>query len=147
MLLSLLLLSRFSRVWLCATQEMAAHQTPRPWDSPGKNTGVGCHSLLQCMKWKVKGKSLSRVWLCVSPWTVAYKDPPSMGFSRKHTGVGCHRLLRIKKLVLFQIYMWSKKLFYHCKYQCFPLPSCPWYHNFIRKKALHHYMMQTFVST
>src|SRR5574341_1131639 len=21
-----------------------------PWDSPGKNTGVGCHFLLQCMK-------------------------------------------------------------------------------------------------
>ena len=30
-----------------------------PWDSPGKNTGVGCHFLLQCMK--VKVKSLSRV--------------------------------------------------------------------------------------
>ena len=26
-----------------------------PWDSPGKNTGVGCHFLLQCMK--VKGES------------------------------------------------------------------------------------------
>ena len=26
---------------------------PRPWDSPGKNTGVGCHFLLQCMKGKV----------------------------------------------------------------------------------------------
>ena len=27
--------------------------TPRrPWDSPGKNTGVGCHFLLQCMKVK-----------------------------------------------------------------------------------------------
>ena len=25
---------------------------PRPWDSPGKNTGVGCHFLLQCMKAK-----------------------------------------------------------------------------------------------
>ena len=25
---------------------------PRPWDSPGKNTGVGCHFLLQCMKLK-----------------------------------------------------------------------------------------------
>ena len=25
---------------------------PRPWDSPGKNTGVGCHLLLQCMKVK-----------------------------------------------------------------------------------------------
>ena len=25
---------------------------PRPWDSPGKNTGVGCQFLLQCMKVK-----------------------------------------------------------------------------------------------
>ena len=25
---------------------------PRPWDSPGKNTAVGCHFLLQCMKVK-----------------------------------------------------------------------------------------------
>ena len=25
---------------------------PHPWDSPGKNTGVGCHLLLQCMKVK-----------------------------------------------------------------------------------------------
>ena len=31
---------------------MAAHRAPRPWDSPGKNTGVGCHFLLQCMKVK-----------------------------------------------------------------------------------------------
>ena len=30
---------------------------PHPWDSPGKNTGVGCHFLLQCMKMK----SLSEV--------------------------------------------------------------------------------------
>ena len=40
LLLLLLLLSRFSRVHLCATPEMAAHQAPRSWDSPGKNTGV-----------------------------------------------------------------------------------------------------------
>ena len=44
MLLLLLLLSRVSRVRLCVT--------PRSWDSPGKNTGVGCHFLLQCMKVK-----------------------------------------------------------------------------------------------
>ena len=25
---------------------------PLPWDSPGKNTGVGCHFLVQCMKVK-----------------------------------------------------------------------------------------------
>ena len=32
--------------------ETAAHQAPRPCDSQGKNTGVGCHFLLQCMKVK-----------------------------------------------------------------------------------------------
>ena len=32
---------------------MAAHWGyPRPWDSPGKNTRVGCHFLLQCMEVK-----------------------------------------------------------------------------------------------
>ena len=31
---------------------MAAHQAPRPWDSPGKNTGLGCHFLFQCIKVK-----------------------------------------------------------------------------------------------
>ena len=50
--LLLLLLSRFSRVRLFATPWTAAHQGPPPWDSPGKNTGVGCHFLLQCMKVK-----------------------------------------------------------------------------------------------
>ena len=48
----LLLLSCFSRIRLCVTPEMAAHQAPPPWDSPGKNTGVGRHFLLQCMKVK-----------------------------------------------------------------------------------------------
>ena len=27
-----------------------------PWDSPGKNTGVGCHFLLQCMKVKIESE-------------------------------------------------------------------------------------------
>ena len=51
-LLLLLLLSRFSRVQLCVTPERAAHPAPRPWDSPGKNTGVGCYFLLQWVKVK-----------------------------------------------------------------------------------------------
>ena len=56
---------------------------PRPWDSPGKNTGVGCHFLLQCRKVKSQRKSLSRVQLLVTSWTAAYQAPPSMGFSRQ----------------------------------------------------------------
>ena len=31
---------------------------PHPWDSPGKNTGVGCHFLLQCMKVKSESEVL-----------------------------------------------------------------------------------------
>ena len=56
---------------------------PYPWDSPGKNTGVGCHFLLQCMKVKRTVKSLSRVRLLATPCTAAYQAPPSMGFSRQ----------------------------------------------------------------
>ena len=48
----LLLLSRFSRVRLCVTLRRQPTRLPGPWDSPGKNTGVGCHFLLQCMKVK-----------------------------------------------------------------------------------------------
>ena len=89
--LLLLLLSCFSRVWLCATPEMAAHRLPRPWDSPGKNTGVGCHFLLQCMK--VKSESVMsdssrphglQPTRLLHPWD----------FPGKSTGVGCHRLLQ-----------------------------------------------------
>ena len=36
-------------VWL---QRQQPTKLPRPWDSPSKNTGVGCHFLLQCMKVK-----------------------------------------------------------------------------------------------
>ena len=40
-------LSRFSYVRLFATPWIVACWLLSPWDSPGKNTGVGCHSLLQ----------------------------------------------------------------------------------------------------
>ena len=46
----LLLLSRLSGVRLCATPQTAAHQAPRPWDSQGNHTGVGCHFLLHILK-------------------------------------------------------------------------------------------------
>ena len=36
-----------SRVWLFVTARSAAHQAPLSMDSPGKNTGEGCHVLLQ----------------------------------------------------------------------------------------------------
>ena len=37
----------------------------RPWDSPGKNTAVGCHFLLQCMKVKSESE-VAQSWLTLS---------------------------------------------------------------------------------
>ena len=70
---------------------------PRLWDSPGKNTGVGCHFLLQCMREKSESEvaqscpTLSRPHglqptRLLRPWD----------FPGKSTGVGCHCLLRRK---------------------------------------------------
>ena len=68
---------------LCDPIDGSPRRLLHHWDSPGKNTGVGCHFLLQCMKVKVKVKSLSHVQLSATPWTAAYQAPPSMGFSRQ----------------------------------------------------------------
>ena len=102
---------------------------PRPWDSPGKNTGVGCHFLLQCMK--VKVKSLSRVQLLATPWTAAHQAPPSMGFSRQEYWSGVplpspglilvdpssHQLCPLKKLTP---HFWAQGLLF----AFFHLPHC-----------------------
>ena len=37
---------------LCDPIDSSPTRLPSPWDSQGKNTGVGCHFLLQCMKAK-----------------------------------------------------------------------------------------------
>ena len=51
---------------------------PRPWDSPGKNTGVGCHFLLQCMKARSKSEVAQSC-----PTICDHQAPPSMGSSRQ----------------------------------------------------------------
>ena len=48
----LLRLSHFSHVNSVRSHRRQPTRLCRPWDSPGKNTGVGCHFLLQCMKVK-----------------------------------------------------------------------------------------------
>ena len=52
----LLLVSHFSPVYSVRPHRGQPTRLPRPWDSPGKNTGAGCHFLLQCMKVKSQSK-------------------------------------------------------------------------------------------
>ena len=70
---------------------------PCPWDSPGKNTGVGCHFLLQCMK--VKVKSLSCVQLFAISWTAARQASLSITNSQS-----------LLKLMSFELVMTSNHL-------------------------------------
>ena len=68
---------------------------PLPWDSPGKNTGVGCHFLLQCMKVKSESEvtqscpTLRDPMDCMQPTRLLHPRE----FPGKSTGVGCHCLL------------------------------------------------------
>ena len=55
----------------------------RPWDSPGKNTGVGCHFLLQCMKVKRESEVAQSSPTLSDPMDCSLQAPPSMGFSRQ----------------------------------------------------------------
>ena len=89
------MLSRFNRGDSVRPHRRQPTRLRCPWDSPGKNTGVGCHFLLQC----VKVKSLSCVRLLVTPWTAAHQAPPSMGFSRQEYA--------ILNSIIFYIFMLS----------------------------------------
>ena len=84
---------------------------PHSWISPGKNTGVGCHFLLQC----VKVMLLSHVRSSATPWTAAFQAPPSMGFSRQEywSGVPLPVLPRILLLSLVFQYFVSQFLKKH----------------------------------
>ena len=97
---------------------------PRPWDSPGKNTGVGCHFLLQCIK--VKVKSLSHVWLFATPWTAAYQTPPSIGVSRQEYWSG----LPLPSLIIRRsIQEWASQ---YCEWRC-GIDSNPGMHLWIER--------------
>ena len=85
--------------WLCSAKSLPSCPTlcdPTlwdPWASLGRNTGVGCHCLLQCMKGQ-------RKWSCsaVSDWEWPHGLQPTRllrprEFPGRSTRVGCHCLL------------------------------------------------------
>ena len=82
-ILLLLLLSRFSRFWLCDPIDGKPPGSTIPGILQARTLERVAISFSNAWKWKVKVKSLSLVWLLVTPWTAGYQAPPSMGFSRQ----------------------------------------------------------------
>ena len=60
---------------------------PRPWDSPGKNTTVGCHFLLQCMKVKRESE-------VAQSWALTPSDP----MDRSLPGSSTHGIFQARVL-------------------------------------------------
>ena len=83
---------------LCPTLRPNGQQPtrlPRPSYSPGKNTGVGCHCLLQCMKVKSESEVAQSYLTLLDPMDCSPPGSSIHGiFPDKSTGVGCHCRLR-----------------------------------------------------
>ena len=77
---------------------------PRPWDSPGKNTGVGCHFLLQCIKVKSESEVAQS---CLTPSDPMDCSPPG---SSVH-GIRQARLLEWVAIA-FSVYVSYKHIFF-----------------------------------
>ena len=71
-----ILLCRFSHVPLFATPWAVTHQAPLSWDSPSKNTGVVCHSLLQGIFPTQGYNSLLLHWLVIL-YKLSYEGSPN----------------------------------------------------------------------
>ena len=67
---------------------------PHLWDSPGKNTGVGCHFLLQCMKVTSESEVAQSCPTLRDPMDLPTRLLHPWDFPGKSTRIGCHRLLR-----------------------------------------------------
>ena len=90
----------------------------RPWDSPGKNTGVGCHFLLQCVKVKCESEvtqscpTLCDPMDCILPGSSVHGifqarvlEWVAIAFS------GNASLFTAKKIYFF--FFWKRKVKYH----------------------------------
>ena len=109
----LLILSRFSRVRLHRRQPT---RLTHPWDSPGKNTGVGCHFLLQCMKVKSQSE--------VAQSSLTLSDPMDCS----HPGFSVHGILQARTLEWVAIsfsnaWKWKGKV---KLLSCVQLLATPW---------------------
>ena len=85
---NLLLLSHFSRVWLCDPIDGSPPGSPVPGILQERTLEWVTISFSNAWKWKGKGKSLGHVQLFATPWTAAYQAPPSMGSSRPEYWIG-----------------------------------------------------------
>ena len=90
---------------------------PHPWDSPGKNTEVGCHFLLQCMKVKSESEVAQS---CPTQPPHGLQPPLSMGFSRQEywSGVPLPSPKRQRHYFAIKVHLVKAMVFPVVMYRC-----------------------------
>ena len=98
---------------------------PRSWDSPGKNTGVGCHFLLQCMKVKSESEVAQSCPTLRNSMDGSLPGSSVHGiFQGKSTGVGCHCLLSGNGTQVFVVYNICQR-FWYAGLRILVMSACP----------------------
>ena len=90
---------------------------PRPWDSPGKNTGVGCHFLLQCMKVKSESEvaqscpTLSDPMDCSLPGSSAHDifQARVLEWGAIASSVPMHTILNFYMYLIIELYITKRQ--------------------------------------
>ena len=111
---------------------------PRPWDSPGKNTGVGCHFLLQCMNVKSQSEVAQS---CPTPSDPMDYNPPGSSIH----GIFQARVLEWGAIAFSNIYTEWLPYAKHCSWMWGLMTKChrldsypPEAFNLVQKKLEKH---------
>ena len=94
-----------------------------PWDSPGKNNGVGCHFLLQRMKVKIESEISQSCLTLSNPMDCSLPGSSVPGIFQARVLEWCHCLLRMKTSVQFSHSVMSDSLRPHESQHA--RPPCP----------------------
>ena len=73
---------------------------PCPWDSPGKNTGIGCHFLLQCRKMKSESEVNQSCLTLSDPMDCSLPGSSIHGISKQEFWSGVPLPTLVEMLVL-----------------------------------------------
>ena len=126
-------------------QRQQPTRLPHPWDSPGKNTGVGCHCLLQCMKVKSESE------VAQSCATLSEPIDCSLPGSSAH-GIFQARILEWGAIVLavegtlkslLQHHSSKASILWHSAFFIVQL-SHPYMHTEIQISSLHDFLFKSF---
>ena len=127
----LLLLSRFSRVRHCNPIDGQPTRLRHPWDSPGKNTGVGCHFLLQCMKVKSESEVAQSCPTFSDPMDCSLPGSSVHGFSRQeHAHIHLDKYIRTYKhtCAYIQTHMHTHRQTHAHTHMCTHMHTCTQVH-------------------